>query len=222
MAIKPEDVGIDDQPELDPIYLREPDNPKYQIMFPWGAGGNIVRHLIALHPGQEYLNIAGERLTDPTEKFQDLIENQYPSNRVASSWLAVEWATRHLYNESRIAHHPPGSWHGLPTIIINPDRPDIVSILYQIKNPGMNGWELSELITYTKNFGADITREKMKYRKCLILNFSDLISDFNSAWYHKIVYFLELETSADIESMAKQVHNSWLWLQRQIWSNYFK
>lgn len=222
MAINPEDVGIEDQPELDPIFLREPENPKYQLMFPWGAGGNIVRHIIALHPGQEYLNIHATLVTDNDAKFRDLLNYQYPTTRSADAWLDVEWTTRHLYDESRITHYPPGSWHNLPTIIINPDRPEIVGVLYKIKNPGMNGWELADLIKHTEKFSKDIPNEEPLYENCMVLNFSDLISDFNSEWYHRIVEFVGLETNSEIEVMVSKVHAAWLRLQRELWGSYFK
>lgn len=222
MAIRPEDIGIDDQPDLDPKYLREPDNPEYQLVFPWGAGGNILRHLIALHPGQEYLGIGGNQLTDVADKFRDLIEHQYPCGRGSSSWLSIEWSTRHLYNKSRIEHHPPASWHHLPTIIINPDRPEIVGILYKIKNPEMNGWVLPELIMSNVEFSNNIPNEVTLYKKCLVLKFSDLIADFNPTWYHEIVNFLGLETTREIEDMVAATHGAWVRLQRDLWSAYFK
>lgn len=210
---------------LDPgsIYHRQPANPKYQVVFPWGAGGNMIRHLVGLHPGEELLDKTGLRLVTEEEKFNDLMTYQYPLGRMAEHWLGQEWETRHLYDESRIEHWPPASWYGLPSIFIEPDLPRISVRLYQIKNPNMNGWDIKFGIKMNQMFAAEQMIEYLpKHQKHIVIKFSQLLQPITPSIYQQMCGLLNLKTSADIYQMCVAVHQRWIAIQKTLWTEKYR
>lgn len=206
----------------DSIYYREPDNPKYQVLFPWGAGGNLVRHLIGLHPGEELLDRFGNRIEDTEHKFQDLMTYQYPETRSAANWLKQEWETRYLYNESRVEHWPPASRRGLPTIIIDPDLPRISIRLYWLKNPEMNGWSIKFGVEKHIEFSkSHIPDQLPHHHRSVVMKFSDLLQPMSRSWYDPICELLNLQTNDRIYERCVEVHARWLGIQRTLWSEKF-
>lgn len=212
-----------DPADPDAIYYRQPANPKYQIVFPWGAGGNLIRHLIGLHPGEELLDQLGQRLNTVDEKFENLMTYQYPVNRTAEHWLGQEWETRHLYDESRIEHWPPASWYGLPSIFIEPDMPRISIRLYQIKNPEMNGWDIKFGIGMNKLFSDEQMPECLpKQSKYAIVKFSELLEPLTYPVYQRICEVLGLQTNREVYDKCVLVHQRWIDIQRTLWSQKYK
>lgn len=202
----------------DAIYYREPSKPKYQIVFPWGTGGNMIRHLVGLHPDQELLDQAGCRLSTTEDKFENLMSYQYPMSRQAEHWLGQEWETRHLYNESRIEHWPPASRFGLPSIFIEPDMPRISIRLYQLKNPSMNGWDLKFGIKMNKLFANEQMAEYYpKHRRAMVIKFSELLQPMTIETYNKMCLLLDLASEPCIYDMCIAVHQRWIDIQNSIW-----
>jgi len=215
-------VSIDPN-DPDAIFYRQPAAPKYQIVFPWGAGGNMIRHLVGLHPGEELLDQQGNRLATVDEKFNNLMTYQYPASRMAEQWLAQEWETRHLYDESRIEHWPPASWYGLPSIFIEPDLPRISIRLYQIKNPKMNGWSVKFGVEMNKKFVDEQMVEGLpKHRKYMIVKFSQLLSPITPDIYSQMVDLLDLKTDDDIYKKCLEVQQRWIDIQKTLWLGKFK
>ena len=205
------------------IYYREPSNPKYQVVFPWGAGGNLVRHLIGLHPDQELLDQDGKRINSVEDKFENLMTYQYPLTRSAKHWLNQEWQTRHLYNCSKIEHWPPASDHSIPAIFIEPDLPRISIRLYQLKNPGMNGWGIKFGVTMNKKFRFEQMPEQIpSYRQVMVIKFSELLTPIELPLYNKLCLFLGLVSKPEIYDMCQQVHTRWIKIQELIWAEKYK
>lgn len=204
------------------IFYREPDRPKYQVLFPWGAGGNLIRHIIGLHPGEELLDQHGRRLNTVEEKFDNLMTYQYPIERQAEHWLGQEWETRYLYNESRVEHHPPASRRGLPTVIIDPDLPRISVRLYWAKNPAMNGWSIKFGVEQNKYFSEfHIPNQLPHHHQSVVVKFSDMMKPMTREWYTPICSLLNLQTNDSLFDLSAQVHARWLAIQRRIWSEKF-
>lgn len=207
----------------DSIFYREPANPKYQVIFPWGTGGNLIRHLVGLHPEQELLDQNGCRLESVEEKFHNLLTYQYPIDRSANRWLDQEWETRYLYDESRIEHWPPASRMSLPSIFIEPDMPRISLRLYQIKNPGMNGWDIKFGIGMNRMFANEHMPEYLpKHHKHMVIKFSELMKLLTAETYNQMCQMLELEKSADLYDMCLAVQQRWLEIQRTLWTKKYR
>lgn len=205
------------------IYHREPARPRYQVVFPWGAGGNLIRHLVGLHPDQELLDQHGVRLESVADKFENLMTYQYPRARSAEHWLGQEWETRHLYDESRIEHWPPASRFGLPSIFIVPDMPRISIRLYQLKNPSMNGWDIKFGIKMNQLFATEqLTEYYPKHRRAMQVNFSDLLSPMQPSIYNRMCQLLDLASEPYLYDMCVAVHQRWIDIQQTIWSQRYQ